>query len=283
MSLRAGNERILRALSPFLVAARFNQERLDLAPFGLEIPPARRFDPLRTRSAPFLDLLQRLDAATFGPEGMPMPRWVFFDGAELPGAIFGLGRDAEDLSPRARRLFRLPRGYRGFVPYSMFIAIPLFEAGAWMGHNLASLNPQLPEERLAGLASITKAIGLKAFRARVLFGVTQWESLALHIHAKFGPLELVTAYTPAHSEARSLTYRFEVTDERLRAACGDPGVHLYRPRPMRWIDAQDEKAMRDLHAQIRSGARWCIPGPPERRGGRVRVPLAREALGAASE
>ena len=36
-------------------------------------------------------LLEQLDALTFGPEGMPMPLWVFYNASELPGGIVGFG------------------------------------------------------------------------------------------------------------------------------------------------------------------------------------------------
>ena len=43
--------------------------------------------------------LVRLDRLTFGTEGMPMPRWLFVDGAGLPGGIAGLGRTCSDRGP----------------------------------------------------------------------------------------------------------------------------------------------------------------------------------------
>lgn len=274
MPLRIGNQRILDELHPFLVATRLSLAHFDLAPFGIRIPRRQVIDPLRMRSAEFLHQLQRLDTLTFGPEGMPMPRWVFFDGAELPGAIFGFGRRPETLSRRARALLQLPRGYRRLVPYSMFIALPMLDRQSWMGHNLASLNPIFTEEKLSGLASVTKSIGLKAFRAAFCYGVTQWRSLALHIHTKFGPLDLLTAFTPAHSDPRSLTYRFEVTDECLRAACGDPAVSLDRPAVTRWVDADDERALRRMHRDISQGRRLRISAAPQRSGEDVRVPVS---------
>jgi hypothetical protein len=275
LSFRTSNDRIFSELEPFLVATPFHRALMDLQPFGLVIPPENLLDPLLMRSADFLHLLQKLDSLTFGPEGMPMPRWVFFNGAELPGGIFGFGRPVEAMRPRARQVMGIPRGYRGLVPYSMFIAIPMFVPGGWMGHNLASLNPVFPEEGLSGLASITKAVALKVYRAGKFFGVTQWRSRALHIHVKFGPLGLLTAFTPAHSEPRSLTYFMEVTDERLRCACGDPTVTLRRPRPTRMIDADDDAAMRRLHEEIRRGARFQITDVPVHDGDRVRVPVGR--------
>ena len=87
ITLHPRNERLLRDLVPYVVATPDNLARLDLAPFGLAVPDEGRIDPLHTRSETFLTLLSRLDAITFGPEGMPMARWLFVDGSELPGGI----------------------------------------------------------------------------------------------------------------------------------------------------------------------------------------------------
>ena len=67
---------------------------------------------------------------------------------------------------------------------------------------------------------------MKALRVRRLYGATQWASAALFIHTKFDPLELVTAYTPAHPEAEALTYAVDATDESLRATLGAPKARL---------------------------------------------------------
>jgi hypothetical protein len=267
----------LAGLVPFVVAPTWNQPHLDLAPLGLRIARANIFDPLRRSSSAFLTRLERLDALTFGPEGMPMPRWLFFDGAEMPAAIFGLGRDAGSLSAHARTMFGLSTNDEGLVPYAMYIAVPMMRRGSFMGHNLASLNRVLPEEGLRGLASATKALGIALLRARRVFGATQWRSPALAVHTRFGALELVTAYTPAHSNPRTLTYCFPVTRPRLRAAI-DPPQRATRPHRARWIDADDDDALRALHDEIRSGARWAISGPPRIEGERVRVPITRRRL-----
>lgn len=274
--LRPENPRLLQGLLPYAVVTRENQPHFDLCPFGLQIEPAHVIDPLHTAAAPFLERLEILDAATFGPEGMPMPRWVFFDGAELPGGIVGLARPAEALSARARALFRLPEGATGLVPLSMFIAIPTHQPGEWMGHNLASLGPMLPDARLGGLASYSKALGLAVFRAERQVGVTQWNSVALAVHTRLGPLELLTAWTPAHSEPWSLTYRAQITEAALRSLAREPGAALPRPEPERWIHSDDHAAMQALQAQIEAGARYVVTGRPRILDHeRLEVPVAR--------
>lgn len=275
LSFKTSNDAIIRDFEPFLVSTPYNRPFMDLEPLGLRVPEANVIDPLRMSSEVFLHILYTLDGLTFGPEGMPMPKWVFYDGAELPGAIFGFARRAADLSPRAREVFKLPDGYDGLVPYSMFIAIPMLEGGVWMGHNLASMSPIFPEDKLSGLASMTKAFGLKVYRTRHLYGATQWRSDALYIHIKFGPLDLTTAFTPAHSEPYTLTYHFPVTDECLRAAAGDPTAALPKRAPTLMVDADDQAMLERLHEEIQAGARYQIVGKPARAGDKVHVPVAR--------
>jgi hypothetical protein len=273
LTIRTENDAILAKYGTFAVATRRNLPHLDTAPFGLAL--RWHVDPMRASSATFLDLLQRLDGLTFGPEGMPMDKWVFYDCAELPGFIWGFATVAKDLTPHEREVFGVPAGYEGPVPFSMYIAIPMHEPGAWFGHNLASLNRTFPDRHLHHLGSITKAVALKAFKVERFVGATQWTSKALFIHARFGPLDLQTAWTPAHSINETLTYAFTVTDDTLRAAAGDPEVALPHPEPDRWLDALDVEAMQSLQREIEAGHRFQLTGPPRQRAGRTVHPIRR--------
>jgi hypothetical protein len=274
MTLRTRNDAVLQTLTPFLVAMPDHAALLDRSPFGLAIEPSGLIDPTRLASERFLHLLQTLDKLTFGPEGMPMPRWVFYNCAEIPGAIFGFARKVEDLPQGVREQLGIEEGERGLVPLSMYIAIPVGPPDVWFGHNLASLNPTFPELGLRGLASITKALALKTFRCDSQIGATQWDSSALHIHSRFGPLELLTAWTPAHSESATLTYRFDVTDLGLRHAFGDPQARLSYPDATEEIRAVDYQAMMRLQRRIEAGERFVVAGPPRGSGDDLRVPVA---------
>ena len=256
------NERLLRDLAPFVVATPEHQARLELAPFGIAIPAIGRIDPLRASSARFLGLLSKLDALTFGPEGMPMPRWLFLDGSALPGGIVGLARPASALDPEARALFGLPDDDEGLVPLAMYIAVPTLDRGVWVGHNLASAAERLPRRGLEGLGRLTKALGLAVYGARAQIGATQWASRALHVHARLGPLELLSAWTPAHADIETLTYRAAIDDTTLHHLAGDPAGHVDHPPPDLWIDSADPLAMQSLQARIEAGERFQIVGPP---------------------
>jgi hypothetical protein len=253
---------LLDSLEPFVVVTPFHEAGLDPKPFGVEIPRENWINPLALGSEAFLLILQTLDARTFGPEGMPMPRWVFFDCSEMPGAIFGMGRRVEDLSEEAREVLEVPDDYQGIVPFSMYIAIPMSKPGAWFGHNLCSISPTLPKEGLKGLGSFTKSVALRCFGVEEFYGATQWDSTALFIHSKFGPLHLQTAYTPAHSEEFTLTYYFEVTERGLRNAAGEKGLDMERPEPDFFLHRTDESGIIDLQDAIEAGEQFVIPSSP---------------------
>jgi hypothetical protein len=273
-TLAPANSALSARLRPFVVALEEHRAEFDCGAFGWVIGREDRLDPLRLASVRFLEILRRLDAATFGPEGMPMPRWVFFDGAELPGGIVGFGADAGTLSLHTRQLLEVEASYQGLVPLSMFIAIPTHEPGTWMAHNLASIAPQVPDEALQGLGGLTKAYGLRVYRARRQIGATQWNSSALSIHTRLGPLNLASAWTPAHSEPWTLTYGVDVTESALLNLARDSAGAVETPPVDLWIDSDDHAAMRDLQARIESGECFRIVGKPQRVAQkRLRVPV----------
>ena len=263
ITLHPRNERLLRDLVPYVVATPDNLARLDLAPFGLVVPEEGRVDPLHTRSETFLTLLSRLDAITFGPEGMPMARWLFVDGSELPGGIVGLARAAGDLDAEARALLRVPETYAGLVPLAQYIAVPTLDPAVWVGHNLASAAEQLPGRGLEGLGRLAKALALAVYRASAQIGATQWASRALHVHARMGPLALLSAWTPSHADAATLTYRARTDATTLRHLAGDPAGSVAHPPPDMWIDSEDTAAMQALQVRIEAGERFWIAGAPE--------------------
>jgi hypothetical protein len=266
---------VLDECTPYVVAAPWNRPFFDMKPFGLPIPEANVINPLRLDSEPFLVLLETMDGLTFGPEGMPMPRWVFYNCSELPGGVMGFAKPAHALSERQRRIMNVREGYSGLVPLSMYIAIPMQAENDWFGHNLASMNGVFPEAGLKGLGSMTKAYGLAVYRTARQWGATQWNSRALNIHTKFGPLDLITAYTPAHSEPMTLTYRIDITETGLRYACGDRGAEVVRPAPSLWLDADDVDGACALQDEIEAGTRFQIVDRPKTDGDRILHPIVR--------
>ncbi len=271
--MKSINDKIINKYNTFIVATQAHFAQLDAAPMGL--PIRWHIDPLRAAFGPFLHALQVLDRLTFGPKGMPMDKWIFFAGAELPGFIYGFAIPVEELSDDEKSLLEVPDAYRGPVPISMYIAIPMFESGAWFGHNLASLNRLLPQRGLRYLATMTKTLGLAAYKTRECYGATQWNSQSIGVHTRFGPLDLLTAYTPAHSFAETLSYHVSVDAQVLRAAMGDPQVQLpRRPRADFYIHADRPEEMIALQKRIEAGARFQICDRPAQVGAQAVYPIA---------
>ena len=277
--LAPSNELLLERLVPFAVASEAVHARLDLSPFDEIIAPAHIFDPLHRESTPILERLRALDARTFGPGEMATPRWILLDGAGLSGAIVGLAARTQEASDSVRNLLGIGARDTGLVPYSMYIAIPSFESDTWVGHNLASLTVRRPRgERLRGLGGLTKAIALRTLRARHQLGAAQWDSMALRVHVRLGPLRLLTAWTPAHTKPWTFTYAVQIDEMGLRHLARDPAGRVSMPRAERWLRIDDHDGMQTLQREIESGESWQIVGPPRTAGAGAspaRVPLAR--------
>lgn len=257
------NHPTLQNLEAFLVATSYNRLDFNLEPYGLAIKTENLIDPTLSSSERFCDLLSKLDIITFGPEGMPMDKWVFYDICYMPGAVFGFGIRASQAPQELIDLFGIGSSEDILIPLSMYGAIPTTQVGAWMGHNLSSIGSRLKFRSFRGLGTISKALGLKVVNAKEFLGATQWNSIALNVHVKFGPLKLYTAYTPAHSESHTLTYGFTCTDQALLAAMGHPDHDFERPAAEMWLLPNDESGMIALQDRLEAGERFCIPSSPK--------------------
>jgi hypothetical protein len=254
------------------VLNRHVREFCDLAPLGLSIEPENLHSPFTRGSNAFLSTLQWLDKMTFGFVGMEMPRWVFYDCSEMPGGICGFVAPMHELPPAIVRAWRRSPDYEGPYPVSMAIAIPMVPEGAWLKHTLCSIN-ELTEVLPAGLRTLSFAMALRLFQVKVIYSTTQWRSSELRVHSKFGELELLTAYTPAHTEPRTLTHRFEVTEARLDKALSGREAYSDPPPSAFFVDAHDVEAMIRLQRELESGRRIYVCGRPVRDGSATYVPL----------
>lgn len=271
-------QHILDTCEPYLVTYPGNHGALDLRPFGLELRPERIFDPTRLRSRAVIDGLHHLDAFSFGGQEMLMPRWVLFDCGEFPGIVFGFGRRAADLGPELRGAYHVAGAEQDdvFVPLSMWVAIRCAEEGAWFGHNLSSSNYVPQPEPLSGLGTITKSYGVKLARAVKQYGATQWASNSIALHLALGEMNLLNAYTPAHTHVESFTYRIDATDERVSAPLR-PGWRRPTEGGDRHVDADDSAAIRALQDEIEQGARLRLHRVESRPGRAQRLWLVTDA------
>jgi hypothetical protein len=277
---------ILDQLEPFLIAHDGIRGDLQLCPAGIEIPPQNVFHPQHRKNGEFLRMLALVDQLTFGPFGMDMPSWVFYDCAVMPGAVFGLGIRAHKLEPWARDAMKVPADYQGLVPMSQFIAIPIlsgFVPGraaprTWLLYTLESMNQVSAGIAPFGTLHLTLFLGLHVFPIEELWGATQWRSPKLDTYADLGPLELRTAYTPAHSLPRTFSFRLTISPEHLTSVLTAPRVHPLAPPPNALLDVDDVAALQALQREIEAGLRVEVVGRPYAHGTHVRVPLHRQAL-----
>lgn len=168
-------------------------------------------NPLCMSELNFGNSILKLESQAFGPSDMAMPRWVFFDCAVVPGFVAGFAKRASTLTPGQRELLGVQPG-QTWAPISLFIIIPtMSREGEWVAHNLCTINALVPpEEKLYGLGFLSKAFGLWYANVKVCCGFTQWGNPAVKLHAYYGEFQVLTAYTPIHSHARTLTYRAKV-------------------------------------------------------------------------
>lgn len=272
---------ILDVCEPFLIAHPGIVDVLNLQPAGIEIPKANVFDPLQQRHAELYKLLRRLDQLTFGPFGMQMPSWVFYDCAVMPGAFFGLGMRAHHLEDWALEALEVPADYKGLVPVSQVIAIPMLggfsDAAAvphsWLMYSAESINQVSPGVAPAGVLKLSLALGLRVFPVQTLFGTTQWRSQKLDTYVDLGPFELVTAYTPAHSLPRTLSFRIDVEPMHLITLLAGPRIHPSAAPPNAFIDPDSPDDLKALQSEIEDGMQVFVVGHPAYYGSQVRVPL----------
>lgn len=194
-------------LEPYCVCSPATFNKIKYSQLLKKIPDDKFFNPLLTSSQSFIEKVFKMDEMTFGEKNMAMERWVFFDCAVMPGFAFGYAIQGRDISEADRKTLNISKNES--FPISLYIAIPMEKQGKWFGHNLSSLNGKL-EEDLSGLGFLTKAVALDLFGVEILVGATQWDSLALLIHKKFGVMKLLSALTPIHSQQNTLCYQTEI-------------------------------------------------------------------------
>ncbi len=164
-------------------------------------------EPLAMKEVDFSNQIMILDQIAFDANGLLTPRWVFYDCAVMPGFITGFAARTSSLDVEVKKRLKVNENLE-WTPLSLFIVIPTPETGRWMAHNLGSMNAFVDKKhKLSGLGFLSKAFALWYGNIRELYGVAQWNSPALKLHANYGPLEIVTAYTPIHDYANSITYR----------------------------------------------------------------------------
>lgn len=213
-------------------------------------------NPLDTAELEFAEGIYHIEERAFGPSNMAMPRWVFYDCAILPGFVAGFAMRTSKLPDAIRKVMRVDPS-KEWTPLSLFIIIPTMAKGQWVAHNLCAVNSLLSAaDRFYGLGFLSKAFGLWYANVESCLGITQWGSPALKLHTHYGHMEVVTAYTPIHSHAGTITYRVDVNTDCWKAFFSreaDYGFLEKHTPSGRMLNPGDISSMIDLHSRIQRG------------------------------
>ncbi len=213
-------------------------------------------NPLQLSELDFANAIYFIEERAFGPSNMTMPRWVFYDCAVIPGFVAGFAGRYSSLNPELKELFK-NFAHLEWVPLSLFIIIPTIHKGEWVAHNLCSINTMVQKQaQLHGLGFLSKAFGLWYANVALCTGMTQWGSAALRLHAHYGHMEIIGAYAPVHSHAKTVTYRVEVNInvwEKFFSKEPDLSFVEKYSKAGFVIDPKDEKSMISFQGKIQKG------------------------------
>ncbi len=261
---------ILKQTQCYLLSFPGNLEHYDLTPFGKDISKENQLSCISAKNERFYDLLHSLDAVAFGPMGMPMEKWVFYDCGEMPGGIFGFSVTADKLTDEGLKEYDVTPDFKGIIPISMYVSIPMATKGHWFGHNLSSANRVL-KDKLPGLGLLTKAYALKAFNINNMYGATQWDSKALHIHLQLADMEIISAYTPAHTFKNTMTYKSYYDDQSLIERLN--GIKRESKNYDFLYPSDDVEYSKNFQKKIEDGERYIITGRPMMENKRTVYPV----------
>lgn len=214
-------------------------------------------NPLSLSDLEFAEQIYFLEESAFGPANLAMPRWVFYDCAVIPGFVAGFAHRSSTLPPSLKKILRKSALELDWTPLSLFIIIPTMARGEWAAHNLCSVNSLLvPKEQFYGLGFLSKAFGLWYANVETCVGMTQWASPARKLHSHYGPMEILTSYTPVHSHAETLTYRLRVNvNSWMQFFTREPDLAFlesYRPSGMT-VDPKDKNSLLLLQKKLEDG------------------------------
>lgn len=172
----------------------------------------RFYDVFDESNADFLNAMNRANCLAHDGTVLPrseadslgMPRWVMLDCAILPAGMFGFEAPAESIPPDVRTRLD-PTGKLEWIGISEYSAIPTLDPDTLLGVSLFSLVEGMH------LGVRTKALALKTLSAKLLKGVTQFDSPGLRVHIEFGPLQVISSVVAIHARPQeSFVYEMEV-------------------------------------------------------------------------
>ena len=212
-------------------------------------------NPLRMDEVTFANQILNLETKAFQKASLQMPRWVFYDCAIIPGLVCGFAQRTSSLSESFCEAVGVNKDLE-WTPLSLFIIIPTLRKGEWTAHNLCSSNSLVGEkDSKYALGFLSKAFGLWYANVEVLCGVMQWQSPSIRLHSHYGLFEILTAYTPIHTIARTLTYRSRLDFEYWKSFFDSKSKLIttnYRYSGIT-VDPKNDEDLKSLQRQIENG------------------------------
>lgn len=264
--------------TPYLMCrSELNQRRVVMGPDKPLYP--RHFDPQRLDSSHFLKAVKELNAICYGPRGMQMPDWVFYDCAAMPGISFGFAMQRDKIEPWVERTLKIDDDYDEIIPVSLFSVIPSANPDYDLGYTLCSLNQVAPGAAPEGLWKLTLALGMQISGVKKLIVTTQWRSAQFRVYAKLGALKLWTAWTVGHDMKKTATFEIECSDETLKRllAVDDHPAPLACHGQLKHINIDDDAQLQSLQKHIEAGDSVSVVSPPEIKGSLVTIAVCIEA------
>ena len=163
-------------------------------------------NPLDVKELAFANAIYQIEWKAFGHQDLAIPRWVFYDCAAMPGFIAGYAGRTKKMPKKILELLNYS-DENEWCPLSLFIIIPTMHKGEWVAYDLCSVNSLLEKsEQYYGLGFMSKAFALWYANVAQCSGMTQWGSPSLKLHANYGHIEMIGAYAPLHTHAKTMTY-----------------------------------------------------------------------------
>jgi hypothetical protein len=241
---------------PYICTYKHIASAFELRPFGFELVPF--FDGIR--EAPFHFAYLRSNSIAFDAE-LGMPHWVYVDFVLLQTAAIGfmLHKDQfpKELLARFSADPDVDLAKLEYLPISGQTAGLAADGKTWTGVSLFSLARYIPDLKSLGIATHTRALALKAYRAHTFVGVTQYDNPAIAIHGKttqalFIKQPMVWIHPRTH-----MTFVYEqqinFTLDGLRGQ--EPMAYSFLLR------ADDRQAKEQIASGIAEGRRYQIVAP----------------------
>ncbi|MBF5046419.1 hypothetical protein FGE12_28655 [Aggregicoccus sp. 17bor-14] len=177
-----------------------------------------------------------LNQHAFGPLGLP--RWVLSDLYLLPSVVGLVRAPSRLLREDVQQKLALPP--ESLAIAAAYVAVPALTPGLFAGVSLLSFLPG------AKASAWVKTLTLKMLGAQRLRGVTQWDSSAVRVHTRLGPMRLVGRAPGSHEYAeRTFVYETDLRTEDTWARCMRRELQLPHTRRVRTDDASTLAALLD--------------------------------------